>query len=239
MDAERNLQAFLWGRKYYHDAQAVEMLIAPPAPPTDRRSLVERRTADLVRYQGLEYAARYTVFVGEVETRQPSLAETVARTLYKLMAYKDEYEVARLLADPEREAQIRGMWEEVESIGYNLYPPVLRAMGLKKKLKLGGWFRGPLRVLASLRGLRGTAFDIFGYAEVRREERALVGWYEQLVRECLDRATPANLTQVQKILALPAQIRGYENIKLASIGKVKALAAERIARLKQDLVVGL
>ena len=236
VDAERNVQAFLWGRKYYHDAQAVESLIAPPAPPADDRSLVERRTADLTRYQNTAYAARYAAFVREVEARQPALADAVARNLYKLMAYKDEYEVARLLTNPEREAQIRGMWEQVESIGYNLYPPLLRAMGLKKKMKLGGWFRGPLRALASLKGLRGTAFDLFGYAAVRREERALIGWYEQLVRDCLDRTTPDNLALAQEIVALPGQIRGYENIKLASIRKVKALAAEKLSALRGTLI---
>jgi len=236
VDAERNVQAFLWGRKYYHDAQAVESLIAPPAAPADDRSLVERRTADLTRYQNAAYAARYTAFVREVETRQPALAEAVARNLYKLMSYKDEYEVARLLTNPEREAQIRGMWEQVESIGYNLHPPLLRAMGLKKKMKFGSWFRAPLRILASLKGLRGTPFDPFGYAAVRREERALIGWYEQLVRDCLDRATAENLPLAQEIVALPAQIRGYEQIKLASVGKVKALAAEKLCALKQKLV---
>ena len=128
------------------------------------------------------------------------------------------------------------MWEQVESIGYNIHPPLLRAMGLKKKMKLGGWFRTPLRVLASLRGLRGTLFDPFGYAAVRREERALIGWYEQLVRDCLDRVTPDNLPLAQEIVALPAQIRGYEQIKLASVRKVKALAAEKVSALKQKLV---
>ena len=231
VDAERNVQAFVWGRKYYYDAKAVESLIAPPAAPVDERSLVERRTADLTRYQNAAYAARYASFVREVENRQPALAETVARNLYKLMAYKDEYEVARLLTNPEREAQIRGMWEQVESIGYNLFPPLLRAMGLKKKLKLGSWFRGPLRVLAGLKGTRGTPFDIFGFAAVRREERALIGWYEQLVRDCLDHTTPDNLAFAQEVLALPAQIRGYEQIKLANVRRVRALAAEKSASL--------
>ncbi len=195
---------------------------------------VERRIADLARYQNPAYAARYAAFVREVEARQPALAEAVARNLYKLMAYKDEYEVARLLTNAGREAQIRGMWEQVESIGYNLHPPLLRAMGMKKKLKLGGWFRGPLRMLASLKGLRGTPFDIFGYAAVRREERALIGWYEQLVRDCLDRATAENVDNMalaQELVALPDQIRGYEEIKLASVRRVKALAAEKLTAL--------
>jgi indolepyruvate ferredoxin oxidoreductase len=239
VDAERNLQAFLWGRKYYHDAPAVESLIAPPAAPADDRSLVERRTADLTRYQNAAYAARYTAFVREVEARQPALAETVARNLYKLMAYKDEYEVARLLTNPEREAQIRGLWEQVESIGYNLFPPMLRAMGLKKKLKLGSWFRGPLRALASMKALRGTPFDIFGYAAVRREERTLIGWYEQLVHDCLDRVAPDNLPLAQEIVALPAQIRGYEKIKLANVRKIKALAAEKLGEMQRAHLVSV
>jgi indolepyruvate ferredoxin oxidoreductase len=155
------------------------------------------------------------------------VTEAAARALFKLMAYKDEYEVARLLTNPEREAQIRGMWEQVESIGYNLYPPLLRALGLKRKLKLGGWFRVPLRALATLKGLRGTPFDVFGYAEVRREER----WYEHLVRECLERATPDNMALAQEIVSLPGQIRGYEKIKLAGIAKVKALAVDKSATL--------
>jgi indolepyruvate ferredoxin oxidoreductase len=233
VDAERNVQAFLWGRKYYHDAHAVESLLAPPTAPA-AIGTVDRRIAELERYQNPAYAARYRAFVGEVEARQPALADTVARNLYKLMAYKDEYEVARLLTDAVREAQIRAMWEQVDSIGYNLHPPLLRSLGMKKKLKLGGWFRGPLRMLASLKGLRGTPFDVFGYAAVRREERALIGWYEQLVRDCLDRATAENVENmavVRELVALPEQIRGYEEIKLASVRRVKALAAERLAAL--------
>jgi indolepyruvate ferredoxin oxidoreductase len=176
--------------------------------------------------------------VREVEARQPLLADAVARNLYKLMAYKDEYEVARLLTKPEMEAQIRGMWEQAESIGYNLHPPLLRALGMKKKLKLGAWFGGPLRVLASLKGLRGTPFDVFGYAEVRREERALIGWYEGLVRECLDHATAENLALAQEILTLPDQIRGYEQIKMGNARRVRAMAAEKVAGLgrREELV---
>jgi indolepyruvate ferredoxin oxidoreductase len=86
-------------------------------------------------------------------------------------------------------------------------------------------------MLASAKGLRGTAFDVFGYAPVRREERALIGWYEQLVRECLKHATAENLELAREIVALPDQIRGYEEIKLANVRKVKALAADKLAQL--------
>ena len=233
VDAERNLQAFLWGRKYYHDAPGVEALIAPPQPESAQPDPFARRVAELERFQNKAYAERYAAIVRDCEARQPALRDTVVRYLYKLMAYKDEYEVARLLTDPAREAQVRGMWQEVDSIGYNLHPPLLRALGLERKLKLGGWFRCPLRLLASMKGLRGTAFDLFGRAEVRREERALIGWYEQLVRECLDHATPENLPLAREILELPDLIRGYEEIKLASVRKVRSEAAEKVAVLKQ------
>ncbi|HLY20316.1 MAG TPA: indolepyruvate ferredoxin oxidoreductase family protein, partial [Bryobacteraceae bacterium] len=233
VDAERNVQAFAWGRKYYCDARGVEALLAPPQADTPAGGLVERRTADLAAYQNQAYADRYAAFVGEVEARQPALADAVARNLYKLMAYKDEYEVARLLTNPAREAQIRGMWEAVESIGYNLHPPLLRALGLKNKMKFGGWFRGPLRMLAAMKGLRGTVFDPFGYAAVRREERALVLWYEQLVRDCLDAATSDTLVLAKELVALPVQIRGYEEIKLANVRRVKALATDKLAALKR------
>jgi len=236
VDAERNVQAFLWGRKYYHDAAAVEALLAPAVPQAAAPGTVERRVVELERYQNRAYAERYAALVGEVKRRQPALAETVARNLFKLMAYKDEYEVARLLTDPGREAQIRGIWEHVESIGYNLHPPLLRALGLRRKLTLGGWFRGPLRALAAMKALRGTRFDPFGYATMRREERALVGWYEGLVRECLHHAASGNLGVAQEVLALPDQIRGYESVKLANVRKVKALAAEKMAALRRSPV---
>src|SRR5437868_13447776 len=129
------------------------------------------------------------------------------------MAYKDEYELARLLTKTELEQQITGMWEQVESVGYNLHPPTLRALGWKKKIRFGPWFRAPLRILARMKLLRGTPFDIFGYAAIRREERALVDWYRGLVEQCLRDLNRENLSLMVEIASLPDQIRGYENVK--------------------------
>src|SRR5204863_281816 len=151
VDMAGNLQAFLWGRKYYHDARAVEKLLTPPQPKQESGTLVERRVSELTLYQNAKYAEQYSDFVRNVSEREPALAEPVARNLYKLMAYKDEYEVARLLTKPELEQQITGMWEQVESIGYNLHPPMLRALGWKKKIRFGPWFRAPLRILARMK----------------------------------------------------------------------------------------
>jgi indolepyruvate ferredoxin oxidoreductase len=131
VDAERNVQAFLWGRKYYDGAQLVEALLAPPPTAQEPLGLIERRALELERYQNGKYAEQYRAFVNQVEARERALAEPVAQYLFKLMAYKDEYEVARLLTQPEFEQQMRAMWESTRSISYNLHPPLLRAMGLK------------------------------------------------------------------------------------------------------------
>src|SRR5207245_1734460 len=114
---------------------------------------------ELTAFQNAAYSKEYSDFVEEVGRRAPALKDPVARYLYKLMAYKDEYEVARLLTKPEFEQQIRETWTEVESISYNLHPPMFRKFA-KKKLKLGSWFRMPLKMLASMKSLRGGALDI-------------------------------------------------------------------------------
>jgi indolepyruvate ferredoxin oxidoreductase len=140
VDAERNVQAFFWGRKYYHDAQAVESLIAPPAAPADDRSLVERRTADLTRYQNAAYAERYAAFVREVETRQPALAEAVARNLVQADGLQRRVR-SRAPADESRARSADSRHVGAGGIDrLQPVPPLLRAMGLKKKLKLGVGF---------------------------------------------------------------------------------------------------
>ncbi len=220
VDIEKNLQAFLWGRKYYVDAAWVEQQIS--------QGVVKRKEIDrvleLTLYQNEAYARSYRDFMQMVEARAPALKDTVARCLYNLMAYKDEYEVARLLTNPERERAISEMWEAAESVSYNLHPPFLRKFGVKRKLQLGPWFRFPLRMLAKLKVLRGTPLDVFGLTAHRREERSLAGWYRKLVEEVI-----ANQgTDALETVALPEQIRGYEGIKEESILRVKRLAAEKL-----------
>jgi indolepyruvate ferredoxin oxidoreductase len=241
VEAERNIQAFLWGRRYYQDAPVVEELIAPAAPPPQPSGTVERRYAELQLYQDRRYAEAYRAFAEEIAKREPALAEPVARYLFKLMAYKDEYEVARLLTRDGFEGQVREMWEEVETVAYNLHPPLLRALGWKKKISLGPWFRIPLRVLARMKRLRGTPFDIFGYASIRREERALILWYRDLIRRLLEHVTEENLPMALEIASLPDQIRGYESIKMSSVLAVKKLAEEKLAALKgeQQLITSI
>jgi indolepyruvate ferredoxin oxidoreductase len=221
VDIDRNLQVFTWGRKYYHDSASVEQLLKPTEKPVFEFD----RFAELTAYQNAAYARQYADFVESVERNAPALADTVARNLYKLMAYKDEYEVARLLTKPSFETQIQDTWTEVESISYNLHPPLLRKFGFHKKLSIGPWFRTPLKMLASMKGLRGGALDIFGRSRHRRMERELITWYRELITQVIERNAP----QAQEIAALPDQIRGYEQIKEASIAKVKKQALEMLA----------
>jgi indolepyruvate ferredoxin oxidoreductase len=157
------------------------------------------------------------------EAADDELAETVARNLFKLMAYKDEYEVARL--------HLAAEYAPGDKVWFNLQPPLMRALGLKRKLKLGGWFRPAFRVLYALRGLRGTPFDPFGYAKVRRVERGLIGEYEQLVGEAVAHLGPGTRATAVELCELPDVIRGYEEIKLRNV----ALFHQRAKPLRKRL----
>ncbi len=231
VDIDRNLQTFEWGRKYYHDAKSVEDLISPK---TETSAAEFDRAAELTAYQNAAWAKQYSDFVADVARRAPALEEPVARYLYKLMAYKDEYEVARLLTKPEFTQRVHDTFDQVESISYNLHPPMLRRFGIKKKLKLGSWMRGPLKMLASMRGIRGSALDIFNYSAHRRLERSLVDWYRNLINQTIDRLTDENLAQALEIAALPDQIRGYEQIKEANIERVKKLAEDKLGAMSKQ-----
>ncbi|HYN52371.1 MAG TPA: DUF6537 domain-containing protein, partial [Thermoleophilaceae bacterium] len=145
------------------------------------------------------------------------LAEAVARQLFKLMAYKDEYEVARLHLDAVEQAKLRAEFGEHAKIWFNLHPPLLRSMGLERKLKLGPWFTPSFKALYRMRRLRGTKLDPFGRAEVRRTERELIAEYEAMVEDALARLTPDTHATVRELLELPDVIRGYEEIKLRNV----------------------
>src|SRR5713226_387246 len=215
---ETNLLAFRWGRMAVVDRKQVEAAVAqattqavePRALSAEVRALVDRveasgelrrlleiRVPELIAYQNAAYAGEYVDFVRrvsyvEVEAAPGSvgLAEAVARHLYKLMAYKDEYEVARLHLDAALAAQVQAKFGQKVRTYWHLHPPLLRALGLKKKIRLGAWFAPAFQLLKSMKGLRGTALDPFGYAEVRRVERALIGEYRQLVKTALVRLSP-------------------------------------------------
>ena len=200
--------------------------------------LLDIRIPQLVAYQDEAYARRYARFVEHVRAVEQQqapgstdLAEAVARNLYKLMAYKDEYEVARLCLDPALDADIHDRFGPGSRISYRLHPPLLRAMGMQRKISLGPWAKPAFRTLHALRRLRGTSLDPFGRAEVRRVERALIQEY----RDALDAALPvldeANHAGVVALAQLPDGVRGYEEIKLRNVAAFRTALATALAEL--------
>jgi indolepyruvate ferredoxin oxidoreductase len=203
-------------------------LVDGVAADGELRRLLEIRVPELIAYQDAAYARQYVEFVAKVAAAEraavpgeTALAEGVARHLFKLMAYKDEYEVARLHLANDLAAQLAEEYPDGVEIRYALHPPILRAMGLKKKLKLGRWFDAGFRMLTKLRGLRGTALDPFARAEVRRVERALIGEYRALIDKALVGLSPEGHARAVKLANLPDIIRGYEDIKLRNVQKFR------------------
>ena len=154
----------------------------------------------------------------------------VARNLYKLMAYKDEYEVARLSLDPQLTADITAQFGEGARYAYRLHPPVLRSLGMTSKISLGPWFRPGFRLLAAGRRLRGTPFDPFGRTRVRRTERSLVSEYQAVIGQLLTGLTTANHALAVEIAGLPDLVRGYEEIKLGNVATYRDRTADLLAR---------
>ncbi len=189
---------------------------------------VERRAADLVDYQSAALASEYVDFVDAASARErevmgdrTELAEAVARYLYKLTAYKDEYEVARLHLRPGVADAMRDAVGDFAGYRILLHPPMLRALGLKRKISMGPFQRPALVVLKALRRLRGTPFDLFGYARMRRVERELIAEYRTLMEAELDSLTPATYERATKLAQLPDVIRGYEDVKLAGVERFR------------------
>ena len=137
------------------------------------------------------------------------------------MAYKDEYEVARLHLNNDLAAQLADEYPDGVEIRYALHPPLLRALGMDKKIKLGKWFDSAFRMLVALRGLRGTVLDPFGRAEVRRVERRLIDEYRGLVDQALVGLSPQTHARAAKLATLPDLIRGYEDIKLRNVQRFR------------------
>jgi indolepyruvate ferredoxin oxidoreductase len=204
------------------------------------RRLVDIRLPELILYQNAAYARRYLEFVQKVvaveQQRVPGrsrLGEAVARYLFKLMAYKDEYEVARLLLQERFLQRLRAEFGADARIAFNLHPPLLRALGLKHKLRLGSWFIPVLKLLRSMRRLRRTPLDPFGYARVRRVERQLIRDYRQLIEALLPRLDEDTYELAARIAELPDIIRGYEAVKLASVAEFRGQLAELQRRFRE------
>jgi len=247
---ETNLAAFEWGRVAVADPAFISALGAPAATARPVSALVDSvapeegelrrllavRVDDLLGWGGKPAAEHYVREVARIHAAEATslpgsdaLAEAVARGLHKLIAYKDEYEVARLHIKGLRDLPVGS------EVSFHLHPPLLRALGLKRKLKLGRWFAPCLSLLQHGRRLRGTPFDPFGYAHVRRVERALPRLYISHVDRALDRLSPETLPVALEIARLPDLVRGYEQIKLDGVDRFHTRAAELLEQLERDV----
>jgi indolepyruvate ferredoxin oxidoreductase len=243
VSAADNLAAFEWGRVAVASPGALPAPSNGAAPPLEReaaamldgvdadgelRRLLQVRVPDLVAYQSRRYARSYLETIAQIraleEERLPGrneLAEAAARGLHKLMAYKDESEVARLHLDPALRAQLRERYGADAKVGLQLHPPALRALGLRRKVTLGRWFDPMLVALRFGRRLRGTPLDPFRHAKVRRVERALIREYRDALLNTAGRLTPANHEQAVALAELPDMVRGYEELKLANVARYR------------------
>ncbi|HLW94718.1 MAG TPA: DUF6537 domain-containing protein, partial [Solirubrobacteraceae bacterium] len=250
VNVEANLAAFAWGRAWVAepdlvaeeltDAGWLEEEVSPRAAAlaasigperSELRRLVEIRVDDLLGWGGekaarpyVDAVARVAAIEGERVPGSSAIAEAFARGMHKLTAYKDEYEVARLHLD----------WIASLPAGsrpvFHLHPPLLRALGMKRKLRLGRWFVPLLRLLRAARPVRGTPFDLFARTHVRRVERALPGEYSALVDAALVRLTADTLATAVEVAELPELVRGYEEIKLAGVERFRTRGAELVGR---------
>jgi indolepyruvate ferredoxin oxidoreductase len=207
--------------------------------------LVARRIAFLTDYQDAAYAKRYADLVSRVRAAEQAkapgstaLTEAVARHFFKLMAYKDEYEVARLYTSGEFQRQIAQQFDGDYKLVFHLAPPLLAkkdAQGRLQKKAYGPWVFTAFKLLARLKFLRGGALDVFGYTEERRHERALIGDYETTVRTLVEGLDTGKLALAVEIASIPEQIRGYGHVKEAHLKKAKAREAELLKQWSDPL----
>jgi indolepyruvate ferredoxin oxidoreductase len=226
---DKNLRALAWGRAWVADPSRVQAAAGLSAT-TDALPLRRRLVDDLIGYQSARYAARFEAVVDEVSALgHQELSDAVMRNLHKLMAYKDEYEVARLLLLPESRARVEAVGGKGAKVTWHLHPPALRAMGMRNKLKLGRGSRPAFVVLRAMRRLRGTPLDLPGWANVRRVERAMIPEYVEAVRRLVPRVTDSNLAEAVAIAELPDRVRGYEQLKLERAAAYRDELARRVA----------
>jgi indolepyruvate ferredoxin oxidoreductase len=246
VQVDNNKAAFEWGRRCAHDLASVTALFKAAQviefvkkPSLDE--MVAKRVEFLTGYQDAAYAAQYKAFVDKVRaaeaplTATNKLSEAVARYLFKLMAYKDEYEVARLHTDPAFTSKIQSMFEGEYKLVHHLAPPMFARRNAKGELikrPFGPWMRNAFGLLAKMKGLRGTALDVFGRTEERRTERQLIVDYEKTIDELLAKLDRANHATAVAIASIPEEIRGYGHVKLRHLQAAKAKETELLAAFR-------
>jgi indolepyruvate ferredoxin oxidoreductase len=256
---EANLQAFRRGRQAVADPAGLKAAMAPAVlpqggkrpgpvprdlvdivgadPGSDLATSVEFRVADLVAYQDARYARHYAEVVRRARDAEQGaggdgrFALAVAFYLHKLMAYKDEYEVARLALDETELSRITEQFGAGARVAWKLHPPLLRALGMKRKITFGPWFAPVFRALRWMKRVRGTKLDPFGGTVVRRLERELVSEYVRVVEETCSVLTASNHDFAVQLAELPDLVRGYEHVKLANVEVYR----QRLASLRREL----
>ncbi|MCY1210423.1 indolepyruvate ferredoxin oxidoreductase, beta subunit [compost metagenome] len=246
VQVDSNKAAFEWGRLCAHDMSKI------PAQPAGSQviqfvrkvpveELMKKHADFLAGYQNRAYAAQYESFVGRVKAAESvvggtRLTEAVARSLFKLMAYKDEYEVARLHTGAAFRQQIASMFEGKVRLVHHLAPPLFarkNQAGELVKGAYGPWMRTAFGVLARFKGLRGTAFDPFGYTLERKEERALIGEFRRSVEALLPALSAQNLDLALEIARLPQEIRGYGHVKARNLAATRTRWERLMAQWQQ------
>ena len=235
---EMNIAAFRWGRRAGHDPQSVRARVdaarktsAVQQISASLEEMIDRRVRFLTAYQDAAYADRYRARIDRVAAAEAAITgkpgavtESAARGLFKLMAIKDEYEVARLYSDGAFAAQLANQFESWDRLEFHMAPPLLAHKddsGHPVKRRFGPWMMKLFPLLAAMRRLRGTRLDPFGYQGERRVERQLRADYEQLVAEIADRLDSGNRTAAARLLAYPERIRGFGHVKARSIDAVR------------------
>ena len=251
---ENNKTAFAWGRRAAHDLASVEKLFASaqviamplPAARDSVDALVTRRVEFLTSYQNAAWAESYEAFVRKVEQAESALGKTllsqsVARYLFKLMSYKDEYEVARLHTDSGFLNKVNAMFEGDFKLNYHLAPPLIAKTNDKgelQKQKFGPWMLTGFKLLARLKGLRGTALDVFGLTAERRMERALIVEYKAAIEALLNSLTAENHAVAVEIARVPEMIKGYGHVKDRNVNAARLQWTGLVQRFDQPAPAG-
>ena len=248
-----NLSAFAWGRRAAAEPEVIAGMMGQLKAPTESRKLsetldevIERRERFLGNYQNKRYGRRYRALVERVRAAEDkavpgstALTDAAARSLFKLMSYKDEYEVARLYTNGHFEKQIASAFEgENLTYEFHLAPPLLArkdpVTGVPRKMSFGPWMMKAFRVLARLKPLRGTPLDVFGYTQERRTERGLIREFEGRIEEIVAKLTPENHATAVGLAGIPQKIRGFGHIKDRNLKVAKAEEADLLAKFRAN-----
>ncbi|MGL4727220.1 MAG: indolepyruvate ferredoxin oxidoreductase family protein [Bosea sp. (in: a-proteobacteria)] len=245
-----NLQAFALGRRAAHDPAALDAVLAQAKAPTQARhisqsldEMITRRVSFLTDYQNAAYAARYRSLIERVQKAEAAalpgasaLTDAAARYLFKLMATKDEYEVGRLYSSGDFAKQVAATFEgEKLRYEFHLAPPIFGRKnpdGTPKKTSFGPWMMGAFGLLARLKGLRGTALDVFGYTAERKMERQLITDYEAMLEEIIAKLTIDNHATAVALAQIPEKIRGYGHVKERHLHAAKGEEAALLASFR-------